>query len=437
MINSIDEILENSSSEPKKSNMKNFLLIGALAVGIIGSGLGIMHNVKTDNAEVKGVQTTQPSQSKSIIDNIKDKVSSTTHHAEKIISPVYEASNLINANNKARIEHVGQFTVPSGLANNQIARHVAQQKLASKDYSQSVLSEGEGFGEVVYPDNVKLALGNGWNLGMQSRTTNENLAKAIWTNPVFIKNAVVLSGKDSLGNPSGYNLSITPQQAMQVAVLLMDQMKPGIDKAIAKEMSHNPISIAKHKATGMDYDTMATKLFNDLPPNIQGMLSYQIYKVGERGFSKYTGMIEALINYDNAPQKSPEAATKIAEHVTFLFTVTRNGKKEVMHDVRSEVLLQALCISPESFGYLIGKNVAPHNMKSLIPAMVKNNIDVTSPAGSVVIPDPYGEIRTAIKNGEDIKVTPEYNDFSQQQLKIRSLDELKNSGYKKGNVRFM
>ena len=77
----------------------------------------------------------------------------------KTINPVFGESKLITNANRDKIEKAGQFTLPNGLKDNQVARQVAQIKFKTQDYFQSLVSECEGFRSGVYNDNIGFAFG--------------------------------------------------------------------------------------------------------------------------------------------------------------------------------------------------------------------------------------------------------------------------------------
>lgn len=395
---SMDELLESNNN--KKSKTKKYtamIAIGVMAASTVGLYLYNNNTAPTNSVNAEDIST-----------NENSAVNSNGTVTKKIINPINTNSNLINANNKDKIERAGQFQVPTNLKDNQIARHVAQEKFTGKEYLPSLISESESFRSHLYNDNIGYAFGNGWNISMQTTKYNENLAKAISIEPEFIKKITTLSGKISSLPIGNYQLTITPQKSMQVSMLMAEKFEEAAINAISKQMMKNKTTIAQHKATKKDYKVLAKELYASLATNEQAVLVYHAYKVGEYGFGKYTGMIESLIDYANAKERTPELAKKVAEHFTYKYKM--NG--EIKQDTRAEVLIQSMFMDVNAFGYLIAKNVAPRNMKTNIPAIQNNNINTSVKSEQLIIPDPVGEMREKLeKEGKKIQIIPDFSDY--------------------------
>lgn len=413
-LKSLDAILAiEENSQPKNSSEKKIKFKAMLAIGImIGASAGLyIYNHSTspgpmvqDSNEVKQVDTS------SITKEIKE---NTVSKIEKIISPVYD-SKLITESNRAKIEQAGQFNLPEGLADNQVARKVAQTKFNEGNYYLSIVSEAEGFRSRLYNDVGGYAGGNGWNLTMQSKTNNENIAKAISKDSNFIQKVTALSGKYFTAPATGYVINFTPQRSMQASELLGEQFEQGVINVLSKKLSKNKIGMQIHSKTGQDYRVIATDMLNKLEKNEKSAIIYHTYKVGEGGFSKYNNLIDNLINYAFSQDKSIEAKKKVAEGITYQYKM--NG--EVKKDIRAEVFVQSMFMDKEAFGFLIGKNVAPQHMKTSIPSINKNNINVSVPSEKVVIPDPVGDRLNEIeKAGGNIDIAVDYTNVEKLQNK--------------------
>lgn len=372
------------------------LLVAATVVMAIGSVGLYVHNNKDTIAD-KGVLT-------SIKDKINETIEKTT--TKTIEFPIYIKSSLVNDKNKDLLNSVGNFEVKNGLADNQIARQVSQIQFSTGKYFLSLVSESEGFRSHLYNDNIGYALGNGWNISMQSHEYNTEIIKAIYEDTNSAHNLSSLSGKESthvLTSNDSSGIVITPQRSMQVAELMGEKFEVGVIDGIAKQMTKNSEAIKKHKETKQDYKTLATNMYKTLQPNEKAAILYHCYKVGEHGFSKYSDLLNSLITYSLSDNKTQDMKKVVADKFTYKYKI--NG--QILSDNRASVLVGTMFSSPEAFGYIIGKNVAPHNISSFTTALQMNHINGNALPGSVVIDDPFGNEREKIeKNGGEIYISP-------------------------------
>lgn len=413
-MDSMEKVLETEEQTPAPNKKKFAAMIAIGFMAAASAGMFLSGNKSSETAEVKpevtqAAPTVEAAKStNTVIEPNVIKTEVPTPELAKTINPVFGESKLITNANRDKIEKAGQFTLPNGLKDNQVARQVAQIKFKTQDYFQSLVSECEGFRSGVYNDNIGFAFGNGWNISMQKASYNTELAKAVSNDGAWIQKVTALSGKISSAPVTGYDVKITPQRSMQVAQLMGDDFQKGVINGIAKQMAKNKTTIALNKSTGQSYNTLATNLYQSLAPNEQAAVLYHSYKVGEAGFAKYTGMIDELITYGTAKERTPEMAKKVAEHMTYKYKM--NG--EVKQDLRAEAIIQSMFFNLEAFGYLIGKNVAPKNMASFVPSIKKNNIDLSAAPGQVKLLDPVGETREKLeREGQKIEIKPDFTDL--------------------------
>lgn len=318
---------------------------------------------------------------------------------------INEASPLVNQYNKDQLNEAGNFDLPSNLADNQIARKVAQLQFEKENYSLSLKSEAEGFGRQVYNDNIGKAFGYGWNLTFQNSQYNKDLATAISTDKNYINKIVSLSGKEGVTKSSA-GLTIEPQRAMQVSALMSERFYEGAINGIASKLPKNKLAVAEHNATGKSYKEIAVDVYNRLEENEKAVVVYHAYKVGSAGFAKYNNLINSLITYSFEKEKTPEMRRGVADQFTYKYKL--NGK--VLEDTRASILIGAMFADPSAFGYLIGKNVAPQNMRKLTSSFDKYNIDGKAEPGTQMLPDTLGDEKARIeKEGGklDIILLPE------------------------------
>lgn len=417
------KVIEHSETPEKKSGLfKTIIAIAALSIG--ATGLYLYDNQSNTTT------VNDPSVMTKVGATIKESVVSAANNVpsvakeEAIKNPVNTHSNLINDKNKSVLEQIAQFDVPTNYKDNQVARHVAQHQYAKKEFYLSIVSEAESFRRRFYNDNIGYAFGNGWNVSLQSKSYNENLAKAVSQDGKFINAITSLSGKTGTQPISGSysDIIISPQKSMQVAYLMGEKFEEGVLNGIEKHMRSHPTAQKKYKETGKNYEVLAKELFNSLQPNEQAALKYHAYKVGSAGFGAYKGLISNLIEYGYSTDKSIEKKKKVSEHFTYKYRI--NG--EVKQDVRASVILSTMFDSPEAFGYTIGKNVAPRDISSRIPVFKSNNIEITNDPSQLVIPDPVGEAKAAaMANGGEIKIellpSKEINTINKPKPKVSSV----------------
>ena len=246
-----------------------------------------------------------------------------------------------------------------------VSRRVAITEAGKENYYGSIVSEVEGFRSRFYNDNTGYAIGNGWNVSLQTSTTNQMISQGIGLSDTEAGALSALSG--NLRPQALPGVSISPEQATKAAQLMKNQFEQPMRKLVPS--------------------------FDRLKENEKAALVYHCYKVGPGGASKYKGMLSALKAYDSDPSE----ANKLKVADSFTYTYKLNGK--VMTDSRSKIYLAALFTSPEAYTYLLGTTPAPANFSS-VAKLAKQNIDTSRPAENQ-IEDDFGKAKDELlKSGQ-------------------------------------
>ena len=127
------EVTVKTVGKPKNGGVINKMIVGLTAAFAIG-GAGLYVHNHSAQPEAPNTPTAQE-QTTSIKDQgvlaaLKDKITPVAHKAETKF-PIYEASPLVNSTNKEVLNQAGNFELPSGLADNQVARKVSQIQFSS------------------------------------------------------------------------------------------------------------------------------------------------------------------------------------------------------------------------------------------------------------------------------------------------------------------
>lgn len=416
----LDEV-ENAGKPVKKRSLTKFLVLGSVALAVASAAMMLHTNKVNKQDYTTGVQqdvqaqhqeSVQTKEQTSILANVAKKfnINSTkeTHFS------INEKSPLVNAQNKDKLNQAGDFELPAGLADNQVARKVAQIKFEKNSFYLSLLSEGEGFISRPGNDNIGKMWGNGWNFTLQNDNYNIQLSNAINMQGVGEKLNNIKHGKLSIQEEK--QLSISPQRSMQASQLLGDGFEPGVIRGIAKQMPKNTQAQKIHKETGQTYEQIAQNMYNSLADNEKAAVLYHSYKVGEAGFAKYTNMIGSLITYGLSTDKTDMQRKTVADGFTYKYKI--NG--QIKEDTRASILVSTMFANKEAFGYVIGKNVAPKNFSNLTNILSKNKITDTAAPGELKLPDPVGDEKAKIEavGGKiDIQIIPDnYTTYSKADM---------------------
>lgn len=414
-------------------------LIASMVVGagvIAGAGFGLS-NVNLDNITLsKGeTPTTQATvvvkdsgtevASTGLFDSLKSQISSVA----KTVSAPTENFPILNTSHgkfnisedlQKSLEESAQFSIPANFKPNQISRFIAQEKFKSAqenktmvDYLASLLSEGEGFRENLYRDNIGLAYGIGWNVSMQSPEFNKFLMSAVNSNPQAI-NKIVSFSKTPMAYPPGRygdaDTAMPPQRHMQASLLIAHKfMDGGVLPAFTKFAKQSSVAKEQQKQSGESWDVFAKKRFNTLDPFVQAALVYHSYKVGEAGFGRYLTLNKKVIDYAFTPleKRTLEQRTDISKGVVYNYRL--NG--ESLRDTRAEMKVAAMLVNPEIYGSMIKSNPAPQNIHYQLPQLKTNGVVVpTNMKDEFVIPNKLGELKEdALNNGKTFNPQMQYN----------------------------
>ncbi|MEL4177728.1 hypothetical protein [Roseateles sp. PN1] len=234
------------------------------------------------------------------------------------------------------------------------SRQVAVDQLSQGNFYESIVSEVEGYRAQIYSDNIGYAIGNGWNVSLQGRGTNEKVGQAIGLPPSQVASLASLSSMAAV--QALPVVSISPEQAIKATQVMRAQFEEPIRGLVG------------------------ANLYDKLQPHQKAALSYHVYKVGPTGAAKFTKLITAVQAY--AINSVPELAKKAAEQFTYTYKL--NGK--VYEDKRSTLYLASLFTDPKAYGYLLGTTAAPANFSS-IAKIAGQKIDTKRPADDQINDD--------------------------------------------------
>ncbi len=309
--------------------------------------------------------------------------------------PLFETSLLTNPHVKSTLEKMSNFDLSSDLKDNQISRVVAQVSFKNQYWFGALASEAEGFRGKIYNDNVGFAVGNGWNLSMQSSSYNQLLASTISDNQEYQKNAAAMaSAKQKVVKDGDFSFEIAPQRALQVAGLMsLDFYKNGLLPALDKQ--------AKKKGlTGQ-------QVIAGLEPHQRDALIYHTYKVGNAGVAKYTTLLESVVQYSqlSTEKKSDiEEKKKVAANFTYKYKL--DGK--TLQDTRASVLVASMFIDTNVFAQIIQS--VPQGVNRL-----------SSQDFAKKLPD----FKAGVEFGEEIKIPDPVGDAKNDMLKRGLVPDMK------------
>lgn len=121
--------------------------------------------------------------------------------------------------------------------------------------------------------------------------------------------------------------------------------------------------------------------YTKLAPNQKDALVLFTQKVGTNGIRKYRSLISAINRYTDNPSNAN--ASMVADH--FIYIVSVNGIN--IEDRKTNFLIKALFLSPETYSYLVGLGPAPVDTTLL----QEFHIDINKPLEDQLA-DPLGEV---------------------------------------------
>ena len=239
------------------------------------------------------------------------------------------------------------------------SRSVAIEQFIQGNYYESIVSEVEGYRANLYNDNIGFAIGNGWNVSLQTAQTNKKIAQGIGLDSGETRAVVELAG--NMQPTSLPRLSLSPAQATKAAQLMRPQFEEPIRRLVGEQA------------------------YDSLKEHQKAALTYHVYKVGPAGSAKYKNLLSNVRLYAANPTQAN--AMKVGAGFTYKYKL--NG--QVMQDTRSTIYLSSLFIDPEAFAYLLGTKPAPRDFTS-IAKLSKQNIDPSKSADSQ-IKDDFGLLK--------------------------------------------
>ena len=78
---------------------------------------------------------------------------------------------MVSGKNKEVLNQAGNFELPSGLADNQVARKVSQIQFSGENYYLALTSEAEGYRSTVYNDGAYMPLATATTSQCRASTT--------------------------------------------------------------------------------------------------------------------------------------------------------------------------------------------------------------------------------------------------------------------------
>lgn len=218
-----------------------------------------------------------------------------------------------------------------------IAFAIAKSEFNKGNIYESLVSYSEGLFLTPYKDNIGVAIGNGWNVSMQTREDNYSIAKAIGMSDENIKRLLPLSLNTKIGDipKEVRKISLTPEQAMKAARFKRYNMF----ESSLREMVDG---------------------YDKLQENEKAALSYHVYKVGPQNTAKYKNLLSRLQDYISNPnEKTKEQVAR-----NFTYTYMLDGKRMV--DMRGSKLIMATWLDPQAFGYHIGATKRPKSYDKVL-----------------------------------------------------------------------
>ena len=111
-----------------------------------------------------------------------------------------------------------------------VSRRVAINEAGKQNFYGSIVSEVEGFRSRIYSDSTGFAIGNGWNVSLQTSRTNQMISQGIGLSQTEAGAMSALSG--NLKPQALPGVSITPEQATKAAQLMRSQFEEPMRKLV-------------------------------------------------------------------------------------------------------------------------------------------------------------------------------------------------------------
>lgn len=270
--------------------------------------------------------------------------------------------------NQSRLASIANFSLPKDMKLNNYPKAISEFQLNKGEYYLALVSMAEGFSPVIKPDNRGYFIGFGWNLTLNSMEDNQRIAQTIGMKPEhvrIIKNLSIQS-KEAVTPEEIKTVTITPQQGMQAAYLIGEQIRtekviPGIKRVLMKHRQQDEES--SH--------SKAIETFNSLNRYEQDLLVYHGYKAGNQ-FLKFKNLVLKVVDYAensvNLDRISKVSVKKdIVKELDYSFKL--KGKKIL--DTRAQEITSAMFFGPHHFAEKMGleikadKKIAPPRKMAL------------------------------------------------------------------------
>lgn len=287
------------------------------------------------------------------------------------------------------IKSAGNFKIDANLSDSAIAKHLSMVSFEKGNDFLSLAALAEGYRKNPYSDNKGIATGLGYNASMQTKKTNRLIFSMITKDDAVISSAVNLTGVMSMQEANANDIKrikIAPQQAAQITQMMSYEFREPMPQIIGE---HAKLTSAKARKEmqekSLTPSAYGKMLLDELKPNERDSMIYHVYKVGAGGFSKYKGLMSAVIDYRY--NNTTAQADKVASHFTYKYTI--NGV--VKEDTRASGLITNMFLDREAFGYMVGKTKTyPDSLKSRIQKIHPSVIDKNSGEGQMITTDEYG-----------------------------------------------
>ena len=426
----LSSINQMSQMLPENKKNKSFLMLGitvlgaVLATGAITYSLSqgnetkpsanINKNINTSSSVNKVVNASTPGvtteNKEGFLSSLNNKINGLRSTSDFELHPINPTDFTVKYGAFTDIQKAGNFKLSAGLSHSEIAKKVALIKYDSSEYFLSLVSFAEGFRDKPYADaGTGFAIGNGYNMSVQSSYMNEQMFSMITKDAKTIALVRSLSGKTnqaSVDQSSLSQLSVSPQQAAQIAQALKYEFSQPLANIIGgKAILNNGAArkyVSDHRITPKEFGQL---VLDNLAPNERDTIVYHAYKVGTGGFQKYNGLINSLVDYHF--NKTPKLAETVASHFTYNYKAADGSIKQ---DTSASGKLAAMFLDKEGFAYLIGKSKTyPYNFKTRLASVQPKSVAKDGQADSLAL-------------------TTELEDYIQNELKAGRTPNLKLEG---------
>lgn len=347
---------------PKMEKLQGAAATTVVAFSIIGAGVFTLNLAKNANDANEQISLASRTVSGKVTNN---QFAITSEGVSEFINSKQESIGLSLSNTnklQTRLSNIAGFKLPAELKLNNYPKAIAEHQLNKGEYYLALVSMAEGFSPTIQPDNKGYFLGFGWNLTLNSEADNERIANSIGMKPKDVKIVKKMSHQSSAEVSAAElkSISITPQQGMQAAYLIGEQIRsekviPGIKRVLMK-----------HRNQGEEESyTKAVDTFNSLSRYEQDLLVYHGYKAGNQ-FLTFKNLVLKVVDYAENSGTMDNIETQIVKSDIIKeldYSFQLNGKKII--DKRAQQITSAMFMGPKDFAKELGlkikaeKKIAP------------------------------------------------------------------------------